>query len=155
MEDLTEVHENEYERHIHIFFHNLKGFNGLFIIEQLYQQQRGVKDQLTNGANVLSFVSGTLHFKDSLCFLPFPLEKFAATFHLCELKKGFFPHSFHTRANLNYRGRLPDVEYYDPESMMIRKKADFEAWYADQVIENGVFDFKTGPIEYCKSDLNY
>ena len=101
MEDLTEVPENEHERHIHIFFHNLKGFDGLFIIEQLYKQQREVKDQLTNGSKVLAFVSGTLHFKHSLCFLPFPLEKFPATFHLRELKKGFFPHSFFTRTNLN------------------------------------------------------
>lgn len=35
MEDLIEVPENEHERYIHIFFHNLERFDGLFVIEQL------------------------------------------------------------------------------------------------------------------------
>ena len=62
-----------------------------------------------------------------MCFLPFALEKFPATFHLTELKKGFFCHKFHVEANLLYEGRIPSVEYYDPDSMDPKKKAAFLA----------------------------
>ena len=90
LDDLTEVEDNEKERDIHIFFHNMKGFDGISIMDELYKQQREVANQLTVGAKVLHFQSGTIHFKDSMCFLPFALETFSATFHLKELKKVSF-----------------------------------------------------------------
>ena len=89
LDDLTEVEDNEKERDIHVFFHNMKGFDGTFSMDELYKQQREVVNQLTVGAKVLHFQSGTIHFKDSMCFLPFALEKFPATFHL-NLKKVSF-----------------------------------------------------------------
>ena len=70
------------EQELIILFHNLKGFDGLFILHQLYQEHRRVEKQLTVGAKVLSFQSGPLTFKDSLCFLPMPLSAFPATFGL-------------------------------------------------------------------------
>ena len=115
MDELTEVPGFKKEREIHIFFHNLKGFDGLFIIQELYGQKREVTRQLTNGCKVLSFQSGSLHFKDSLCFLPFSLDKFSCTFHLTELKKGFFPRAFHTEAHCSYVGPIPDLSIYSPD----------------------------------------
>ena len=73
-------------------FHNLKGFDGMFILHELYQQQREVVDQLTVGAKVLSFKNGPIKFIDLLYFLPMPLASFPTTFNLKELKKGFLPH---------------------------------------------------------------
>ena len=153
LDDLTEVEDNEKERDIHVFFHNMKGFDATFSMDELYKQQREVVNQLTVGAKVLHFQSGTIHFKDSMCFLPFALEKFPATFHLTELKKGFFCHKFHVEANLLYEGRIPNVEYYDPDSMDPKKKAAFLAWHADQVARNVVFNFKKELQEYCESDV--
>ena len=91
LDDLVDVPENNQEREILVVFHNLKGFDGMFILHELYQQQREMADQLTVGAKVLSFKSGPLKFIDSLCFLPTPLASFPSTFNLTELKKGFFP----------------------------------------------------------------
>ena len=91
LDDLTTVPDDDRDRPISITFHNLKGFDGMFIIEQLYQQQRPVENQLTVGAKVLSFQSGPLTFKDSLCFLRMRLSAFSSTFNLTELKKGFSP----------------------------------------------------------------
>ena len=88
-----DVPDDDRDRPISVTFHNLKGFDGMFIIEQLYQQQRPVENQLTVGAKVLSFQSGPLTFKDSLCFLRMRLSAFSSTFNLTELKKGFFPRS--------------------------------------------------------------
>lgn len=153
LDDLTEVPGSDKMREIIVVFHNLKGFDGMFLIHELYDQQRPVENQITVGAKVLSFKSGTIKFIDSLCFLPMPLSAFSATFNLHELKKGFFPHLFNIPAHQNYVGRIPDLEFYDPDSMMSSKKEELMHWYGDQVRRNVVFDFKQELLDYCKSDV--
>ena len=153
LDDLTDIPDNEGEREILVVFHNLKGFDGMFILHELYQQQRKVVDQLTVGAKVLSFKSGPLKFIDSLCFLPMPLVLFPSTFNLTELKKGFFPHLFNTPDHQQYVGRIPDLEFYDPEGMMAKKKDELTRWHADQVRRNVRFDFKQDMMDCCKSDV--
>ena len=125
----------------------------MFIINELYQQQREVINQLTVGAKVLSFTSGPLKFIDSLSFLPMPLASFPATFNLNELKKGFFPHLFNTPENQQYVGRIPDLEFYDPDSMMSSKKEELINWHVEQVRRNVQFNFKEELISYCQSDV--
>ena len=154
LDDLAEKPDSEQQRNIIVVFHNLKAFDGIFIINELYQQQREVINQLTVGAKVLSFTSGPLKFIDSLCFLPMPLASFPATFNLSELKKGFFPHLFNTSENQQYVGRIPDLEFYDPDSMMSSKKEELCNWHADQVARNVEFNFKQELISYCQSDVN-
>ena len=72
-----------------------------------YATHREVKDQITVGTKLLSMKSDRLTFKDSLCFLPFPLANFPATFGITEHCKGFFPHKFNTLENQDYEGPLP------------------------------------------------
>ena len=153
LDDLAEVPDSEKLRNIIVVFHNLKGFDGMFIINQLYDQQRSVENQLTVGAKVLSFKSGPLTFIDSRSFLPMPLASFPSTFNLSELKKGFFPHLFNTPENQQYVGRIPDLEFYDPDSMMSSKKEELINWHVEQVRRNVQFNFKQELIAYCKSDV--
>ena len=153
LDDLVDVPDSDGEREIFVVFHNLKGFDGMFILHELYQQQREVVDQLTVGAKVLSFKSGPLKFIDSLCFLPMPLASFPSTFNLTELKKGFFPHLFNTPDHQQYVGRVLDLEFYDPDGMMAKKKDELTRWHADQVRRNVPFHFKQEMIDYCKSDV--
>ena len=153
LDDLVDVPDRDDEREILVVFHNLKGFDGMFILHELYQQQREVVDQLTVGAKVLSFKSGPLKFIDSLCFLPMPLASFPSTFNLTELKKGFFPHLFNTPDNQQYVGRIPYLEFYDPNGMMAKKKDELTRWHADQVRRNVSFHFRQEMIDYCKSDV--
>ena len=142
------------DRLIFILFHNLKGFDGNFILRALYDQQRSVTAQLTVGAKVLSFQSGPLTFKDSLCFLPMPLASFPDTFGIQELKKGYFPHAFNVPENQSYVGRIPNIEFYDPEGFKDPKaKGEFERWHADQVARGVVFNFQEEMEGYCKSDV--
>ena len=137
-----------------IIFHNLKGFDGIFLLNSLYKAGRRVTDQLTIGAKVLSFTSGALIFKDSLCFLPMPLASFPATFNLTELKKGFFPHAFNIPEHQAYRGTIPALHYYDPDGMSPAKKEELKTWHAEQVRNNVVFDFQKELEDYCKSDVD-
>ena len=64
LDDLTEVPDDKHDRPVIAIFHNLKGFDGMLLIEELYKQQREVQNQLTVGAKVLSFKSGPLTFKE-------------------------------------------------------------------------------------------
>ena len=153
LDDLVDVANSDEERQIIVVFHNLKGFDSTFILHELYQQQREVVDHLTMGAKVLSFKSGPLKFIDSLCFLPMPLASFPSTFNLTELKKGFFPHLFNTPNNQQYVGRIPDLEFYDPDMMMTKGKEELLSWHSDQVRRNVSFNFHQEMIDYCKSDV--
>ena len=142
------------EQPLIILFHNLKGFDGIFILHALYKAMRTVEEQLTIGAKVLSFKSGALVFKDSLCFLPMPLSSFPSTFNLTELKKGFFPHSFNTPDHQDYRGPIPALEYFDPKGMSPAMKTELENWHEEQVRNNVVYDFQKELQEYCESDVD-
>ena len=142
------------EQPLIIVFHNLKGFDGLFLLRQLYQEHREVDEQLTIGAKVLSFKSGPLTFKDSLCFLPMPLSAFPATFGLTELKKGYFPHQFNIPDHQDYVGPIPDLHYFDPEGMSSKAKTALETWHAEQVRRGEDYDFSKELEEYCQSDVD-
>ena len=152
LDELADV-DSDREREIIIVFHNFKGFDSVFILNELYQQQREVTEQLTQGAKVLSFRSGPLKFIDSLSFLPMPLASFTNTFNLTELKKGFFPHLFNLPHHQNYVGRIPDLEFYDPDGLMPNKKEELLHWHKHQVRRNVTFNLKQEMIEYCKSDV--
>ena len=66
MEKITEVEEDDRPRKVITFFHNMRGFDGHFILEALYEQGQAVEKPLTQGAKILYFESGNLIFKDSI-----------------------------------------------------------------------------------------
>ena len=141
------------DRNVICVFHNLKGYDGMFILEHLYKERRQVSGLVNIGAKVLSFVSDKLTFKDSVCFLPFPLAAFSATFNLTELHKGFFPHAFNTLQNQTYRGPMPPCNDYDPEGMSESKRREFNEWYDARVAHGFVFDIAREMRIYCESDV--
>ena len=107
LEELAVDQDGDDENVIAIF-HNLKGYDGMFLLQHCYRTHREVEDQITVGTKILSFKSDRLTFKDSLCFLPYPLTNFPATFGIEELCKGFFPHKFNTLENQDYDGPMPE-----------------------------------------------
>lgn len=155
LNELTEVEDKQ--RDLLVIFHNLKGFDGNYIIEELYSQGIKVENQLTNGVKTLKFdyrsIGATITFKDSLCFLPMPLTDLPETFNLKELHKGFFPHAFHTRENLGYKGPLPAKQYFQPQAMKEKKRKEFDTWYATQVEKNELYDLWDVLNKYCHSDV--
>ena len=79
-EAMTEVEDDVRPRKVITFFHNLRGFDGNFLLKALYDQGRAVEKPLTQGAKILSFECGNLIFKDSLNFFAMSLERFPSTF---------------------------------------------------------------------------
>ena len=141
------------ERPVTVLFHNLKGFDGVFLLNALYQDSRRVENQACMGAKVLTFKTGSITFKDSLCFLPFPLAAFSSTFEIEETKKGYFPHAFNTPQNQGYVGSIPAKHYYDPDGMKPKAKTAFETWYDEQVVRGELFDLQKELVSYCHSDV--
>jgi len=140
-------------RTFHVYFHNLKGFDGVMITNSLYKQNLKVTDQMGTGTKVLHFKHENLVFKDSLSFLNMPLTSFPKTFGLTELKKGFFPLSFSKLKNLQYEGKIPDLKYFEPEQMSEDKKEECEEWHAEQVSKGESWNFQKEMLEYCESDV--
>ena len=141
------------DRPIIAIFHNLKGYHRMFILQHCYATHREVENQITVGTKILSLRSDRLTFKDSLCFLPFPLANFPATFGIEELCKGFFPHKFNTLENQDYDGPMPPRDTYDPDGMSAKKKAEFERWYAEKVAAKYHFVMRREMEAYCESDV--
>ena len=141
------------DRRVIVVFHNLKGYDGMFLLQHMYAQHREVTRMVTVGVKVLSFSSDRLCFKDSLCFLPFALSAFSSTFGLNELHKGFFPHLFNTAANQQYEGTMPPRKTYNPDGMSEKKRREFMAWYDARVREACVFNLKREVEKYCTSDV--
>ena len=153
LDEATDIPNDDRDRHVIVIFHNLKGFDGVFIINELYKQKRTVENQLTIGSKVLVFESGSLTFKDSLCFLPFPLADFPKTFNLQEFKKGFFPHEFNLPHHQEYVGQIPEIEFFDPDGLSEKKRNELQRWHAKQVRDNVKYDFAKEMEDYCQSDV--
>ena len=136
-----------------VYFHNFRGFDGVFIIKQLYDMNLKVSKVLMTGQKILYFECDRLKFKDSMSFLNMPLENFTKTFGLTELKKGYFPHSFNRKENQNYKGPLPDLKYYETNCMNTKKKEAVEKWHAEEMLKGESWNFEKELLEYCESDV--
>ena len=91
---------------------------------------------------------------DSLNFLPMPLAKLPKSFDLKEIKKGFFPHFYNTKEHEHdILPCLPDIQYYDPDSMSKERRKEFLEWY--DLNKDKSFDFQKEMREYCISDGRY
>ena len=87
------------------------------------------------------------------------LSSLPKTFGLDVQDKGFFPHLFTRRANLNRRlPQIPDRHFYQPEWMKPAENAKFERWYHQQQQANNLqpcvnvdayFNLKEKLIGYC------
>jgi hypothetical protein len=72
-----------------------------------------------------------IRFLDSVSYLPMPLRKLPEAFGLSS-SKSWFPHYFSTKANLDYVGPIPDIQYLGADEMSEGVRKDFLSWYAEQ-----------------------
>ena len=132
--------------------HNARGYDAVLIKEYLFEQ--GIAPNvIENGVKIIRLEYNNVTLIDSLSFLAMPLAKFPKTFGLKEMKKGYFPHLFNTKANEGYRGPIPSKDYFDPEGMKeIDAKKQFENWHAEQ---RGIeYDLEAEMLAYCHSDVD-
>ena len=69
------------------------------------------------------------------------------------MKKGFFHHFYNIQENQNViLSSLPDMKYYDPDTMSKGRREEFFEWYEQH--KNEPFDFQKEMKEYCVSDVD-
>ena len=172
IEDLKEFTEDD-RRPVIVIAHNLQAYDGYFVIQELYRDQKTVH-QIRCGAKILELSHYSICFIDSLNFFAFPLSDFPKTFGLKlytkdeaghflrdengelvehPLAKGHFPHLWNRVENQEYVGPMPPKEAYMPKTMSKEKKKEFDRWYQQQIDSNAIFNFQRELIEYCKLDV--
>lgn len=137
-----------------IIAHNMRGFDGCFLLR--YLAQNGTKPNLIlKDKKILAISVPSLNMRiiDSLNFLPMPLSAFAKSFNLTE-HKGHFPHFFSTPQNFTYRGPLPPEEMYGTDTMKPDQLINFRKWYSSEIERNAIFDFAKDIAKYCRQDVN-
>ena len=147
--------EERHRRAIY-FAHNLKGYDGYFILQFLYDN--AVKpDVVMNGVKIMSiYVPGMrITFKDSLNCFPMALSKLPKAFGVQELCKGHFPHLFHKEKNAKYEGSLPEAKWYDADGMSASGKKEFEKWYVAEKEKVGEkWNLREQLLKYCINDVD-
>ena len=137
-----------------VLAHNMKGFDGYFLLEYLISNSIMPSKISYAGSKIMHFqVERGLNIRvsDSLNFLPMKLAALPKAFGLQELKKGWFPHHFNTKNNQNYVGPFPESSYYGYDYMSDKDRAQFLKWHEDQT--GNIFDFEKEMLEYCRSDV--
>lgn len=128
-EDIVSNNSNNKKRrklkypYITVIAHNLKGFDGQFILKYIFESNRFPDPTLImNGTKITEIAfKRRLRFIDSLNYFQCSLSKLP---QLCGLEegKGYFPHFFNTQANQKYMRVLPEKQYYGYDSMTDKKQ---------------------------------
>ena len=138
-----------------VIAHNARGYDAYFLYDYLMMNGSRPDPVIFSGSKIMYMHINSLNMRlvDSLNFLPMPLANLPKSFGLKEKKKGFFPHFFNTKEN-QYKVLpcLPDMEYYDPNSMSKERRTEFLEWY--EANRNETFDFQKEMKEYCISDVD-
>ncbi|XP_071850632.1 uncharacterized protein [Apostichopus japonicus] len=142
--------------------HNLKGYDGQFILDHMSKSGMPPSQLVTMGTKIayMEFTlirtsrnekRETIKFKDSYNFIPMALSRFSKTFGL-EETKGYFPYLFNTSVHETYEGPWPAAHYYHPEVMSAEKQKSFYAWYETQ--KHSTFNMAEEMKKYCIDDVN-
>ena len=146
---------NQRYQHFKVVAHNMKGYDGYFLLEYLIDHSIRPEKINYNGSKIMYMsVERGLHMQviDSLNFLPMKLSKLPEAFGLEELKKGWCPHHFNTRENQNYLGPYLEAKYYSHNFMGEEERQKLLAWLKER--KDDLFDFRKEMLAYCRSDVD-
>ena len=136
--------------------HNGRAYDAYFIYDYLMQKGTIPDPAIFTGSKIMYMKVGkglNIRLLDSLNFLPMALSKLPSSFGLEEKKKGFFPHLYNTPEHENdILPNLPDMKYYDPDSMSKDRREEFMTWYEEN--KDSPFHFQNEMKDYCTSDVD-
>lgn len=135
-----------------VFAHNFKGYDGHFIFQDLFSRKFKDQPQITmQGTKIMRLVINNIRFLDTLCLFPMSLNRLAKSFGLKSVK-GFFPHKFNIPLNYAYRGRIPDIGYFDLGNMKPKQADECRKWHSEWP-EDKPWVFQEELIKYCDNDV--
>ena len=83
-----------------------------------------------SGQKIILMKIENLKFIDSN-FFALPATQVSAAFGLTAAK-GWYPHNFNTKENLDYVVSIPDTPFYGIDEMSVGERAEFLDWYDSQ-----------------------
>ena len=146
---------NESHKNFTVIAHNARSYDAYFVYDYMMTCGLTPDPVIFSGSKIMYMHLKNINLRllDSLNFLPMPLAKLPKSFGLTELKKGFFPHFFNTKKNQNVvLPFLPEMKYYDPDSMSKERREEFLIWYDEN--KNNQFNFQKEMLDYCISDVD-
>ena len=147
---------SEQHKNYTVIAHNARGYDAYFLYNEMMRNSNVPDPIIFSGTKIMYMKVGkglNIRILDSLNFLPMPLAKLPKSFGLTEMKKGFFPHFYNIQENQNViLSSLPDMKYYDPDTMSKGRREEFFEWYEQH--KNEPFDFQKEMKEYCVSDVD-
>ncbi len=137
--------------------HNLSGFDGIFIVEELYNRLYFKVKVIYNGTKLqmLTVLGIKLTFLDSLNFVHCSLRNLSKMFGE-PMQKTFFPYKLLNPNNLEYVGKLPSIDKYDIDNLKNKDECnDFFKFYNEQklIFKHKQFNLKSVLHAYCKIDV--
>ena len=106
---------------------NAKVFDSQFILNRAILLKWN-PELILNGLKIVSMKIHHIQFLDSVSYMPMPLRKLPEAFGLTT-SQSYYLHYFNTKANLDYVGPIPDIEYYGADEMAEGERREFMAWY--------------------------
>ncbi|EGT57508.1 hypothetical protein CAEBREN_22926 [Caenorhabditis brenneri] len=145
-------------KNAYIIAHNGGNYDHVYVLEELMRNETYTPNFVMNGSSFISATvqiakDNTLHFLDSLKFLPMRLAQLPGAFELSTESKGHFPYMFNHPGNYGSQlATLPPIEYYEPQYMGVKQRKEFEEWYAAN--KDTRFNFDEEIVRYCKNDVD-
>ncbi len=138
LEKICEISDNKY---IEIFTHNVN-FDGLIILEYISKKYI-IFDFFARENNIywikIKYIEHEVLIRCSYKILPLSVKKIG---ELLNYNKDVFPYKFITKDTINYRGKIPNFEYFN----------SYED-YSYFISNNTIFDTKLKTLEYCFKDV--
>jgi DNA polymerase type B, organellar and viral len=99
-----------------VYFHNFSNFDGIFLLKILTSLSDKINIIIRDGRILdIKFKFATknyvLYFRDSYLLLPSSLKDLAFNFNV--KNKGLFPYKFVNEKNLNSKGSVPNINYFE------------------------------------------
>jgi G:T-mismatch repair DNA endonuclease (very short patch repair protein) len=138
---------------IRVFAHNFKGYDGRFILRDLFNRDQMESQKLImQGSKISCLKVANVTFQDSLNLFQCALSKLPKSFQFEErVLKGTFPYLFNTPEHAGYVGATPAIHYYGYENM---KPGDQEKLqkYHNTIKDRTDFDLEKAKLDYCRDD---
>ena len=135
-----------------VFAHNFKGYDGHFIMKDIFHRDFTVVHPILNGSKNLKIDAKNVRFIDSLSFFLLPLSALPKAFGFENIMlKGYFPYEFNTHENRNYIGILPSKEFFGYHKMNPTSKITFDLWYNTRIDQT--FNLQAEMEMYCLNDV--
>jgi hypothetical protein len=137
-----------------MYAHNAAGYDAILLTQFLADSPKHPKPTklLLDGNKVMRFSIYGCTFLDSYLHVSGSLNSLIDTFDLSEVSaKGFFPYTFYTPENRNYKGVIPALKYF--AGCNNDASDELKAWYADYTSGALEYNIDDECKRYCINDV--